>query len=312
MSDWVTFLHRLGRFASQAQVEEGLRPCIVLSLPCLDYVSVMLASGFIVQHFFGPDPVPPTLEFWAQSAGRAVCFPRVEGKINGDRELRLSEGIVDSIDVFRGVARLLVTWIENGSSKKCCAVPDELLPLVSLRDNGPDVTRRRPGSKLAQNVNALAPLLGESGLCNLLKATHNVVQIHDTKNRLLEEVQTRIPLARLATLGDCGDLLLRDLVRLDLECGQARHDTHCCKVSHEAGAEFPLAIFSGSLRFLRGWDDCSSPIRIATISPYEANYAEAVKFANDLFYNRKRTELIPPEELLQNKPPWIDIQFMNL
>jgi hypothetical protein len=40
---------------------------------------------------FDPDPVPPTLEFCAQNAGRAVCFPGIEGKIIGDRELRLSE-----------------------------------------------------------------------------------------------------------------------------------------------------------------------------------------------------------------------------
>ncbi len=40
---------------------------------------------------FDPDPVPPTLEFRAQNAGRAVCFPGIEGKIIGDRELRLSE-----------------------------------------------------------------------------------------------------------------------------------------------------------------------------------------------------------------------------
>jgi len=293
-------------------VEEGLRPGIVLSLPCLNYASVMFASGIVAQRFFEPNPVPTTLDDWIQFRGRAVCFPRLEGRINGDRELRLSEGIVDSIDVFGGTARLLVTWIEVGSSKKCCAVPARLLPLVSLLDIGPDVTRRRPGSTLARHVDGLESLLGETGVCNLLADTHNIVHISDTKNKLLEEVQARVSLSRFGVLGPCGDLLLRDLVRLDFEGGQARSDTFCCKVSHETEIGFPFAIFSGSLRFLRGWDDCDSPVRVAIISPSETNYTEAVKFANDLFYHRADAELTPPEDLLRDKPPWIDIHCMNL
>lgn len=316
MSDWVRFLHEFGCFLAEMPATEALRPSGIVSLPCLDYSSAILASGAIVSRFRDENPVPATPEMWQHTLGKGVCFPRIKDVPDGEIELRLSEGVAASIDEFPpGNFRLLVKWVENrgrNSFTQSCAVPNHLLPLVSLLDNGPDITRARPGSVLARRARGLEAVLGAAGICKLVGASHPLVCLLDTKKRLMEEVKTRLPVSRFGLVEAATDLVLRDLVRLDAEGGEAMADTYCCKICSEPAPGFPITIFSGSLRFIRSWDECASPIRVALISPADTNYAEAIRFANDLYQQRAETDFTLPDGILKMKPSSIDVQSMYL
>ncbi|MCF7675038.1 MAG: hypothetical protein K9M97_06825 [Akkermansiaceae bacterium] len=311
MSNWSPFLHKLGRFMSTCKPKEKLRPSAVVSLPCLDYASVMLSSGIVAACFKNTDPVSSNPNEWRQSLGKAVCFPRIK-IVDGNKNLYLSKGFIDSIENYNGVNRLLVKWVENRNLTQERAVENRWLPLVFPIDDVPDVERKKPGSVLARHVQSLETVLGESGLCSLVESSHNSVCLLDTKSRVMSEVKQRIPLSKIGLTSDDLSLVLRDLVRLDQEGGEAMAETYCCRVTSEPENEFQFTIFAGSLRFLRHWDDCASPVRIALLCPSETNYMDAVSFANDLFFQRSNNELKMPDELLRTKPMSIDIQLMYL
>ncbi len=288
-----------------------LRPSAVVSLPCLDYASVMLSSGIIAACFKNTDPVSSNPNEWGNSLGKAVCFPRIK-IIDGNKNLYLSKGFVDSIENYNGVNRLLVKWVENSNLTQERAVESRWLPLVFLIDDVPVVERKKPGSVLARHVQSLETVLGESGLCSLVASSHNSVCLIDTKSRVISEVKQRIPLSKIGLTPDDLSLVLRDLVRLDQEGGEAMAETYCCRVTTEPEDKWPITVFAGSLRFLKHWDNSDSPVRVALISPSETNYMDAVSFANDLFSQRSNNELKIPDDLLRTKPMSIDIQLMYL
>ena len=311
MSSWGTFLHKLGQFMSTCKADGKLRPSAVVSLPCLDYASVVLSSGIVVACFKNTDPVSSAPKKWEKSSGKAVCFPRVK-IVDGEKTLYLSKGFVDSIEDHNGVNRLLVKWVENSSLTQMRAVENRWLPLVFPIDGVPVVERKKPGSILARHVQSLETVLGESGLCSLVESSHNTVCLLDTKSRVIAEVKQRIPLSKIGLIPDDLKLVLRDLVRLDQEGGEAMAETYCCRVTSEPENEWPITILAGALRFLRHWDECASPVRIALLSPSETNYMDAISFANELFSQRSDKELKMPDELLKTKPMSIDIQLMYL
>jgi hypothetical protein len=296
---------------SACEPKGQLRPSAVVSLPCLDYASVMLSSGIIAACFENTDPVSSSPNEWEDSLGKAVCFPRIKF-IDGNKNLYLSKGFVDSIENYNGVNRLHVKWVENSKLIHERAVESRWLPLVFLIDDIPVVETKKPGSVLARHVQSLETVLGESGLCSLVESSHNSVCLIDTKSRVISEVKQRIPLSKIGLTPDDLSLVLRDLVRLDQEGGEAMAETYCCRVTTEPEDKWPITVFAGSLRFLKHWDNSDSPVRVALICPSETNYMDAVSFANDLFSQRSNHELIIPDELLRTKPMSIDIQLMYL
>jgi hypothetical protein len=309
MSNWGRFLHKLGAFMSNCKANEKLRPSAIVSLPCLDYASIMLSSGIVANCFKNTTPISSDPNKWKDLVGKAVCFPRSKSA-DGDKTLYLSKGFVDSIEKYNGIDRLLVKWVENNSLTQTRAVDSRWLPLVFPIDGVPAVERKMPGSVLARRVQSLETVLGESGLCSLLKSSHKSVCLLDTKSRVMSEVKQQIDLTRIGLTPEDSILVLRDLIRLDQEGGEAMAETYSCRVTSEPENEWLFTIFAGSLRFLRHWDDSKSPVRVALLSPSETNYMDAVSFANELFSQRSDKDLIMPDDLLRAKPISIDIQLM--
>jgi hypothetical protein len=310
MSNWSSFLHKLGRFMFNCKSNEGLRPAVIISLPCLDYASVIISSGMIAERFENRKRISKSPNEWGNSLNAAVCFPRVR-VVDGCQNLYISKGTIDSIQSYMGEERLHVKWVENRNLTQTRAVENRWLPLVSPLDDVPSIERKKIGSILARHVQSLEMILGESGLCFLVEKSHDSVCIIDTKSRVIAEVKQQISLSKLGLKHDNLNLAIRDLVRLDVEGGEAMADTYCCKVSSEAESGWPATVMSGSLRFLKHWDDSDSPIRVAIISPTETSYTEAISFANNLFSQRAPGELNLPDDLLREKPASIDIQLMN-
>lgn len=299
----------LGRYISCCDSNENFRPSAIVSVPCLDYASVIIASGIIVSKVENKNPALGSLNKWETAAGTAVCFPRL--KLDGaNSTLFLNKGIIDSIESYNGRDRLLVRWVDNHKIVNNRAVENRWLPLVCPIDEAPQIIRKKSGSILARNVVSLEKILGESGLCNLVKKSHHLVCLVDTKKRVIAEVKHEIPLSKFGLYSEDLTLALRDLVRLDDEGGEAMADTFCCRVNSEFESYWPATVIAGSLRFLRHWDDCDSPVRVAIISPTETNYNEAISFANNLYSQRASENLKLPDEILQLKPSSIDIQVM--
>lgn len=308
MPNWTTFLHRLGRFVAEVPTEAG-RPSVVVSVPCFDFASTLIASGIIASRFENTAPVVATPDQWRVHLGKAVWFPR-RGSAG---ELRMNEGQLDSIEQYRGNDRLMVKWVENEKIIMSAAVPQRWLPLVTLMDDGrPELTRRKPGSTLARQVPGLEAVLGPTGFCDLVGLSHKEVCILDTKSRLTEEVQSSITLPCLGLDDHGSELLIRDLVRLDVEGGQAMAETYCCVVSPEPVGGFSSTIFAGSLRFARFWHECDSLVRVVLVSPAETNYTDGLSFANNLYTQRKHPDLVVPDDLLEVKPASMDLQCMYL
>jgi hypothetical protein len=309
MSSWSLFLHQLGRFVGSSKPKDGTRPSVVISTPCLDFASVLVSSGIVAGRFEDRSSVVPDLEQWREAKGSAVCFPRIKN-IDGDDALYLSKGLIDEIDSFNGKKRLLVKWVENSGQRFSRAVENRWLPLITPIDDSPPIQRKKPGSVLARNVKSLESILGESGICELVGKSHDCICLVDTKNRVMDEVKERVPLAKLGMGTANMDFVFRDLVRLDSEGGEAMSGTYCCSVLSEPEKGWPVTVFTGSLRFLRHWNDSDSPVRVAILSPIETNYMDAVAFANELYLQRADAELHLPDEILSVKPASIDIQVM--
>ena len=304
-------MHQLGRFMASCESNVKGRPSAIISVPCLDYASVLIASGIISVRSENRDPVVGNLESWRNSVGMAVCFPRCRITDN-DHSLYLAKGFVATIDSHLGKDRLNVKWVDKDNYTYNRAIDSRWLPLVIPINDNPVLERKKVGSILARHIKGLEKILGESGVCRLVQESHKDCSILDVKSRVSEEVKMRIPLSRLNQSEGAERLLLRDLVRLDVEGGEAMAETHCCRVANEPEDGWAATVLSGSLRFTRSWNDCDSSIRIGVISPIETNYGEAVEFANKLFGQREPCELDIPEALLKIIPRSVDMQMMYL
>ncbi|OYU43727.1 MAG: hypothetical protein CFE44_16815 [Burkholderiales bacterium PBB4] len=183
---------------------------------------------------------------------------------------------------------------------------------VRALDEFPDLDTKKHGSLLAENIEALDLLMGTAGAGSLLeKATRDCLLV-DVKKRVSDESRESINLSRLRVNGGDHRLALRDLVRLDSEGPAAMVETTCCRISFEPEADWPATVITGSLNFLRTWDDCDSPLRVVILSPSENAYADAIAEANRIYYQRHMQELVIPPEILAVKPPSLDIQAMFL
>lgn len=309
-TDWIYFLHRLGRAMQQA-VESGLKPCAFLSVPFLDYSSILVASGILAEKYRDRKTPYPNVSDWGSRIDQPISFPvRIR---NGGNELRRWVGLVAGTEDCRGEPCLVAKTLDGNGKKYTRFVESRWLSSVRTLEELPDLDFKKHGSLLAENIEALDLLLGTGGVeCLLEKATRDCLLV-DIKKRTSDEAKEAIKLSRLRVGGE-GDhrLVLRDLVRLDSEGPAAMVETACCRISSEPEAGWPATVISGSLNFIRSWDDCDSPLRVAILSPSENAYADAIEEANRIYYQRHKQELVIPPEILAVKPPTLDIQVMFL
>jgi hypothetical protein len=309
MSKWSIFLYKLGKFVTDSKLRDGQRPAVVVSVPSLDFASVLVSSGIVAGQLENTSAIEPNLEHWRSHIGSAVLFPRIRENEEGS-SIYLSKGFIDSIDELNGKQRLLVKWVENDKLTIRRAVESRWLPLITPIDDTLTLLVKKPGCILARNIKSLESTLGASALCELVAKPHRFVCLVDTKNRVMEEVKENIPLSKINLYAENSNIALRDLVRLDSEGGEAMSETYCCSLRPEPEEGWLVTVISGSLRFLRHWNDSDSQVRIAIISPTETNYTNAVEFANELYRQRAREELYLPDDILSIKPSSIDIQLM--
>lgn len=283
------------------------RPVAILSLPCLDFASVFIASGVVAERFRDPATVAGDLEVWRGRVGEDVSFPF---KRRNDEDLRRLKGCVQGFDEHNGRKRLLIRCLDQKNKSVSRAIDLRWLPLIQPLSDTPDLENTQGGSLLAESIYELELLVGQAGVCRLLGGCHEEVCIVDIKSRVLAETKMEIPFHRLGSEDQNGEIILRDLVRLASEGPVAMAETHCCRVFGEAQSGWPVTIIAGALRFLRSWEDCESGLRIALFSPVENAYGDAVELANYMFERRGAVELDLPKELLRLKPAAIDLQLM--
>jgi len=290
---------------------KDLRPAAIISLPCLDYASVIISSGMIASRFENRAVNNNTPDSWTSLLDTPVIFPNFKF-VDGSKRMFLCKGKIDSIESYRGENRLYVKWVENKKLTETRAIENRWLSLVSRIDDNLSLENKKIGSTLARHVESLEFVLGQSGLCQFVERSHDFVFIIDTKNRVISEVKQQISLSKIGFDSSNLNLVIRDLVRMNIEGGEAMADTYCCKISSEPEIGWPATVISGSLRVLKHWDYCDSPIRVALISPTEPNYLEAISFVNNMYMQRALPDLKLPVKLMLDKPASIDIQLMYL
>lgn len=307
MSDWVQFLHHLGRFMATCREVGGARPAAILTLPCLDVASPIVASGFVVERFRNFAPAADVLDGWKTRKGEDVSFAY---KRTGATELRRLKGRVSGSDVHMGRERLLIRFFEAGDDEASRAIDPRWIGLTKPLEEAPCLDNLQGGSLLAADVESLESIIGNSGTLELLSGPHRTCCIIDTKNRVQEETKSRLSLDRLGYPQTGKGLVLRDVVRLASEGPEAMAETYCCQVRGEPEPGWSATVMSGAIRFIKSWEDCDSEVRIAILSPTENTYRDAVALANDMYAQRSEEELTPPVKLLSMKPAVIDLQMM--
>ncbi len=306
-SHWISFLHHLGRFMATCQKRDGFRPGVILTLPCLEFASPLIASGIVAEKF--KDPILPSgnLTNWKGRKGEDVSF--AYKRINS-RELRRLKGSIKGSDEFMGRERLLVRFLETENATGSRAVDPRWLELIKPLSESPPLDNLQGGSLLAADIEALESVIGQSGVSSLLGSSHQTCSLIDTKKRVREQTKCEFPLDRLGYPKAGEKLVLRDLVRLASEGPEAMAETNCCEVHSRPEPDWPTTVMAGSLRFIRSWDDCDSEVRVALLSPVENAYREAVELANDIYAQRADFDLTPPDQLLSLKPAVVDLQMM--
>lgn len=292
----------MGEIVSQSD----LRPTAFLSVPFLDYASVLVSSGLLTERYRNSKPIASNLGSWSSRVGASVEFP--VKLMNGGTELRLRAGVIEHVS-----DGLKVKTVEGSDARRFTRIRNvqpRWLSSVRLLNGLPDIERQKRGSLLAENIDALDLLLGESGSEELVRRASRECLIIDGKKRVKDESKQSISLSRLGVADTTQHLLFRDLVRLDSEGPVAMVDTSCIRVSSEPEPGWPAAIISGSLNFLKAWDDCDSPLRVVLISPSENSYSDAIEFANEIYFQRHEANLDVPPGLLAAKPASIDVQLM--
>lgn len=283
------------------------RPGVILTLPCLDYASALVASGVVAERFRDATPANGDLGSWRERIGDDVTFPF---KRRMGEDLRRLKGRVQGFDEYNGRKRLLIRCLDQENKSVSRAMDLRWLPLIQPLSETPDLENTQGGSLLAASICELEAIVGQAGVCRLLGGCHEEVCIVDTKNRVRAETKKEIPVQRLGSEEQNGKVILRDLVRLASEGPAAMAETHCCRVFGEPQSGWPVTIIAGALRFQRSWEDCESGLRIALLSPVENAYGDAVELANYMFERRGAVELDLPGELLRLKPAAIDLQLM--
>lgn len=278
----------------------------MLTLPCLDYASTLIASGVVAESF--RDQTSAALEpgEFRNRIGEAVGFPYRHTSKSSLKRLR---GVIAEIDDFGGSERLLVRFVDNERKKFTRAVDRRWLSLIRPLAEMPDLHNAAGGSLLAKNIAGLEAVVGQGGAIRLLEESHQGCCILDTKKRVRAEAKQSVIAERLGVNAGGEEVVLRDVVRLASEGPEAMAATHCCQVFGEPPPGWPATVIAGSMKFLRGWDDCDSAVRVALVSPVENAYRDALAEANQLFLQRDGPELELPGEILAIKPEGIDFQL---
>jgi hypothetical protein len=294
----------------EAVVESSLKPCAFLSVPFLDYSSILVASGILAEKYQGRELSCSDASDWGSRIDQPISFPvRIR---NGGNELRRWVGVVAGLQECRDEPCLVAKTLDGNGKIYTRFVESRWLSSVRPLEELPDLDFKKHGSLLAENIEALDLLMGTAGAgCLLEKATRDCLLV-DVKKRVSEESKESIKLSRLCAGGGDHRLVFRDLVRLDSEGPAAMVETTCCRISSEPENGWPATVISGSLNFLRSWDDCDSPLRVVILSPSENAYADAIEEANRIYYQRHKQELVIPAEILAIKPLSLDIQVMFL
>lgn len=322
MSDWITFLCQLGRFVAGLDLSEGQRANAIVSVPILDYASLITASGVICDKFEDRSFSAALLNEWESRIGENVVFPLVKKVRDVDRDsgyrkiLLRKEGVVESVGTNPVTNRpmLEICYLDQKIDERQknfkYFLPLELIPLVRSLENDARIDSSMRGSRIAEDFEGLEAFLGARGAIDVIGSNHKTCCIFDTKIRVLHEAVNSFPGSRLTGGSGVGDVVMRDVVRFYSDGREAVRESSCCKILSDPEPGWPVAVVSGSLRFLRFWDDCPSPVRIGIISAVENSYGDAVEFANVLFRRRNPgAELIPPRELMKSKPRAMDAQF---
>lgn len=308
-TDWIAFLHLLGRVLIASRSEGKERLDVILVLPVLDYGSVIVASGAIAQTVMDSSvPVADASE-WGKRPRAPVSFLCQQ---RDSQKVKRMRGEISGIDHFRGKERLLVRWLETDRSSRSRAVPDKWIGLIQpLETDELDLECVLQGSLILENVAGLEAMVGIAGVHALLKGSQKLCLMVDVRSRVEDELKTSLALDRIGRYSTKDSVALRDIVRLDTAGPEAMRTTSCCRVFNKTEPGWPITIFAGSLNFIRHWDDSDSPVRIAIISPIENSFGEAIESANRLFEQRSEIEFTIPESLLAAKPAGIDIQIFH-
>jgi hypothetical protein len=311
--DWMRFLHRFGYEIQQMSTGREGRLSAFLSVPFIDYAGVLTATGILTAKYRSTAVPSPDPHDWLVHRGKPVSFPF---ELNdGGTELKRKAGTIEGVEDGPRGPCLSVLYLEDVDAKSkgrkfTRFVKPRWLPAVRMLEATPNLRTWQHGSRLASNIKALDAVLGESGAAAVVGKSSKDCLLVDVKSRVTEELKDCVELNRIGVEGVGGSLMLADLIRPDGWGPDAMRDTFSSRVAPELEPGWEYAVICGSLNFLRCWDECDSPVRIAVLCPSENSYAEAVDFANEIYYQRD-DEVSITEQLLSIKPSAIDFQLAN-
>lgn len=308
MADWIDFLSCLARDLRLIGDRNELRVSAFLTLPILDYASVVVSGALIAEKYRDPSPLNSEISPHDFSAGDSIYLPVLLKKEGS--ELRRKLGVVEGVQETAKGIQLEARTFDFSDKVTTRYIPTYLLPLVERATETPDLESRTRGSLLVQNFQSLQDFLGETGTSQILRGPSKDCLIIDSKSRLQEESKTELRLRDTGKTGATKSIVLRDLLRLESEGPRAMVETYCSKVSSDAEIGWDATVVGGSLNFLREWENIDSRIRVALLSRSENAYGDALNFANSLYLRRQERDISISQETLALKPASIDVQLM--
>lgn len=311
--DWMRFLHRFGYEIQQMSAGREGRLSAFLSVPFIDYAGVLTASGILTAKYRSIAVPTQDPNDWLVHRGKPVSFPF---ELNdGGAELKRKVGTIKGVESGPRGTCLAVLYLEDVDAKSkgrkfTRFVKSRWLPAIRTLEVMPDLKTLKPGSRLASNIRTLDAILGESGAAAAVGKSNKDCLIVDVKSRVTEELKGSIELNRLGFEGVGEALVLADLIRPDGWGPEAMQETFSSHVAPEPESGWEYAVICGSLNFLKYWDECDSAVRIAVLCSSESTYAEAIDFANQIYYQRD-DEVSITEQLLSIKPSVVDFQIIT-
>lgn len=304
------FFHAFGSEIHALSHRENGRICAYLSVPFIDYVGLLVASGILAAKYRST-PMPssnPTK--WMEYSGQSVSFP-----FEYRHELRRKVGTIEGVENTSSGAVLAVKYFDNIHSKTngkrfIHYVKQRWLHSVQNMDAMPNLKNWNQGSQLAYNIRSLDAILGESGASSLVGTFNKDCLILDVKSRVSSEIKDSIALARLGYEETNESLILADIVRPTNLGPTAIQETFSSCISSEPEPGWDYTAICGSLNTIKHWDDCDSAVRIAILCSSDNAYQEALEFVNETYYQRV-SDIALPESLLAIKPSIVDFQVIS-
>jgi len=230
------------------EIQRDLRPAAFLAVPRIDFVSVLVASGFLSARFENHKKVTANTEIWESRFGEPVMFPCPHD--NERNNLRRRTGVIDEIDIFNGNRRCMVRVHDTNSRWESRVLQDRWFPLAQPLNFEPDLEARTRGTLMVEEAETLESILGQAGVCELLSERTKACCILDVKNRVHDEVKEAVTLSQIGHSDSQEQLVLRDLVRLESAGPIAMSETSCAQVRGDADPGWELTVFGGGLKFL--------------------------------------------------------------